>query len=225
MKIVYFNSFAPFSYEENGVMKGILVDALDEALQKRMGLAIIHKGYPWVRAQEMVRNGEADGYVTIPTKERLMYTNASEKSVISSRMTLFAFKKSPLLDKLRKIKTVSELTDFRIGVYLGHGWAKQHLEGNGIHVYWAPNIDNVFLMLLNDRIDATVEIEAVMLYMIKKAGYQNDIIEVPVKLDISSWHLCVGKNSGYNDILPKFDKVIEEMRRDGTLEAIYKKYR
>lgn len=225
MKIVYFNSYAPFSYEENGIMKGILVDVLDEALVKRMKLEISHAGFPWVRAQEMVRNGDADAFVTIPTEQRLFYTTASKESVVAAKVTLFAYAKNPLLSDLMVIKNVDELRKYRVGQYLGHGWAKQNLEDKGIHIYWVPAVDNIFLMLINNRIDLTAEIDITMRYMIKKSGYQNDIIEIPVKLDMSSWHLCVGKTSQFKDILPKFDKAIDDMRRDGTLESIYKKYR
>ncbi len=225
MKIVYYNAYAPFSFEENGIMKGILVDVLDEALNKRMKLIILHEGYPWARAQEKVKSGNADAFVTIPTPERLTYTNASKQAVISAPVYLFTRAGSPKLNDLKKVESIPDLHEFLIGVYIGHGWAKQKLEPAGINLSWAPNIENLFTMVVNDRIDATIDIEPVMLYMIKKLGYSGKIIAVPVKLDHSSWHLCIAKTSSFIDILPKFDKVITDMHYDGSLDAIYKKYR
>jgi hypothetical protein len=36
LKLVYFENYAPFSWKENNQMHGILIDVLNEALQKRI---------------------------------------------------------------------------------------------------------------------------------------------------------------------------------------------
>ncbi|MGL6054852.1 MAG: transporter substrate-binding domain-containing protein, partial [Vibrio metschnikovii] len=58
MTIVYYDSFPPYSFrDEDGNMAGIFIDIADQVLQETMGIPIIHKGYPWARAQRMVELG------------------------------------------------------------------------------------------------------------------------------------------------------------------------
>ncbi len=54
----YFGDWKPYSWVEKGKMQGILIDIAEKALVKRMGLKASHKGYPWARAQELVKSGE-----------------------------------------------------------------------------------------------------------------------------------------------------------------------
>ncbi|MCP4023872.1 MAG: transporter substrate-binding domain-containing protein, partial [Desulfobacteraceae bacterium] len=81
IKIVYFENFAPFSWKENNQMHGILIDVLTEAIQERIKIGLLHEGYPWARAQSMVRTGKADAFVTVPTPERRAYTEISSEPV------------------------------------------------------------------------------------------------------------------------------------------------
>ncbi len=83
LKLVYFQNFEPFSWKsENGEMKGIYIDLMNEALEKRLKIGISHGGYPWARAQKMLKTGRADGFVTFPSQERKRYTRVSREVVI-----------------------------------------------------------------------------------------------------------------------------------------------
>ena len=50
----------PFSYEEEGVYKGILIDLTQEAM-RRLGHGVTFVSYPWPRAVEYVELGLVDG--------------------------------------------------------------------------------------------------------------------------------------------------------------------
>ncbi len=67
----------PFCWEENGVAKGILVDIVNQVLNKRMGIKVNHIMYPWFRAQKMVNDGEADAFLTFPAPHRMNYTHTT----------------------------------------------------------------------------------------------------------------------------------------------------
>jgi len=51
------------------------------------------------------------------------------------------------------------------------------------------------------------------------------IREFKTEISGSSFNLCISNNSQFTKILPEFDKIIQEMQQDGSLEAIYNKYR
>ncbi len=223
MKMVYFNNYAPFSWEEEKQMHGILIDVLNEALQKRMGIHVSHEGYPWARAQMMVKDGSADAFATVPTPERETYTNISNEPVILAKITLFAKKESPKLKDFRKIKSISDLKGIKMGNYTGNGWAKKNLEG--MNIDWASSLDTTLRKLVKGRFDLFVGVSPVALFNIKKLSYKDQITEIPNVIDSVSFNLCIGKNSPFVSILPKFDETMKQMSEDGKLEEIYKKYR
>ncbi len=223
MKMVYFDNFPPYSWLERGEMKGILIDVMDEALQKRMGIAVIHRGYPWERAQNFVKNGEGDAFVTVPTPKRMTYTRVSKEPVVKPSFTMFVNKDSLRIDELRTVEKISDLKKFRLGHYLGSGWAQKNLAG--MDVDWTPNSDTCLMMLGKGRFDVFVDVSQVIRYNIKLLGLQKQITEIPTVLDSSTFNLCIGKQSAYASILPKFDETIRKMGMDGTLQRIYDKYR
>lgn len=68
LKLVYFDDFAPYSWrDEQGRMRGLMIDVMDR-VAAQMGLRVRHEGYPWQRAQKLVRMAQADGFVTIATR-------------------------------------------------------------------------------------------------------------------------------------------------------------
>jgi len=222
LKLVYFENYSPFSWKENNQMYGILIDVLNEALQTRMGIPVKHEGYPWQRAQIMVKRNIADAFATVPTPERKEYTVISNEPVVLATFTMFINKQSSKIEQFKKIKTIDDLKHFELGQYIGSGWAKKKL--SNMKVMWTTKLDSVLKMLLHHRFDIFIDTSQVIRYNIKKMGYQNQIIEIPTILDSAPFSLCIGKKSPYVNILLKFDKTIKEMREDGKLQAIYNKY-
>ena len=224
MVLVYFEDYQPFSWkDENGRMKGLLVDLLIEALQKRMKISVEHRGYPWARAQEMVRFGEADGFCTVPTTERKQYTWISNEPVVNNTVTIFTWKNNPQIGTLKKAKTVEDLKDFRHGQYSGSGWARKNLKG--MNVLWVSSLSQVLEMLAAQRIEIVAESSFVMRHRIKSMQLEDRVLEIPNVVDSNAFNLCIGKKSPYKDILKNFDRVMVKIRRDGTHKNILDKYR
>ena len=223
MKFVYFNNFPPYSWEDDsGQMRGILIDIVNEAIQTRMGVSVSHQGYPWARAQLMVREGAADAYISVPTPERQTYAEISAEPVLLNTVTLFTRTGHPKMDALKQIKTIADLQPFFLLDYVGNGWAEKNLAG--LNIDWCAKFDNVLLKLAKGRGDITAQGAQVTKYTIKKLGLEDQIIEIPVVLDSVSFHLCIGKTSSFVRILPAFDETIKKMKEDGTLQKIFEKY-
>lgn len=222
--VVYFFDYQPFSWiDKDNNMKGILVETLEESLRKKMGFLVVHKGYPWARAQNYVKVGTADAFVTVPTPERKKYTLISKKPVLVATFTLFVNKNHKEIKSLKKVKSIKELKKFKLIHYLGSGWAKKNLKG--MNVAWESSLKYTLKMLsINDKV-VFVDTSQVIRYNIKKYKYTDKIIEVKNILDTTSFNLCVSKKSKHKNILNKFDKVIKQMKKDGALNKIYNKYR
>ncbi|WP_028865947.1 substrate-binding periplasmic protein [Psychromonas aquimarina] len=222
MKINYFDSYPPYSWNEKGVMKGIFVDIAAEALNKRMGIEVVHQGFPWARAQQRVRQLREDAFITVPTTERHEYTLISKETVLPVNFSLLIHKDNTQLKKMQQIKKLSDLEPFRQVSYLGNGWAKQNL--GQMDIYWVANIERVLQLMENNRYDLFVEATYAINSYIDKFDYEGSLLSIPVPFEPVRFHLCVGKNSAYTYLLPEFDAAIRKMREDGTLQKIYQKY-
>lgn len=224
MKMTYFNNFPPFSWAaEDGTMKGILVDVMDEIAGSEMGISLSHEGFPWARAQQMVKEGDADGFVTVPTPSRQEYTNVGKEDVIMSKMVIFVKKGSSKSEEIRAAKGLSDLKELSVIDYVGNGWGDRNLEGFKRHL--APKMDNVFQMLVGDRGDLCITDSVVGWYTLKQLGLQDQVEEMPLILDQVPFVLCVGKGSKLSDITENFDARLRTARETGKLQKIYDKYR
>ncbi len=222
MKLVYYESFRPYSWTEDGETRGLLIDVLSEALEKRMGIALEHRGYPWERAQALVQRGQADGFSTVPTPQRLEYALPSQETVVPVTFSLFILPGNPRSQELRAVRRVAELKGFRIGHYTGSGWAKANLGDMDVH--WVPEMENVLAMVAGGRVDAFADVTLSVRHYVRQMGLAETIEELPTPIDSIDFKLFVGKLSAFRDILPEFDETMRRMREDGTLDTIYLNY-
>lgn len=223
MLIVYFEDYEPFSWrDEQGMMRGVLVDLLGEVLQLKMGVPVKHKGYPWLRAQEMVRFNEADAFCTVPTEARRAYTVISTEPVLVNKVSVFTWRGHPRMEAIRTAKTVADLKEFTHGQYRGSGWAQENLKG--MKVFWAPGLREVLEMLAARRVDVVVESSLVMRYHIGARGLGEKVIEMPHLMDSNAFHLCIGKASIYKLHMSEFDKAMKALRETPDFEHILKRY-
>lgn len=124
---VYYNDYAPFSWSEGGKIRGLYINVVDEIFINRLGISVVYEGYPWKRAQKMVRLGKADGYCTTITPERLTYSAATKEPVIEVNFRIYTTADNPRLDQLEKVKSIQELQGFNLVEYSGSGWAEKNL--------------------------------------------------------------------------------------------------
>ncbi len=224
MKLVYYNDFAPFSWEDSEKqMHGILIDVINEAIQTQMGIHVSHKGYQWARAQKKVRDGEADAFITVPTPTRRKYTKISSEPVIVGKVTIFTSKDNLKMEELKKIRKLSDLKDFKILDYSGNGWAKENF--SDFNVDWYARVDDVLLTLVKEPGDVFVHSSQVANYLINKLGLKEQIIEIPIVLKSIDFNLCVRNDSPYISLITEFDEKLRKMRDDGSLQKIYDKYK
>lgn len=222
IKIVYFENYPPYSWLENGKMRGMLVDMATEAFEKRMGIKVKHEGYPWERAQQMVKNGEADAFITIPTPDRLEYTIASREPVVIATFKPFTWADNPIIPDVSKARKLSDLKKYKHGTYIGAGWARQKL--TGMDVEWFANLDVCLSALKAERFDLIIDSIHVLRYNIKKLGLQKDIVEIPWVVERVPWTLCISKKSDMASSMTEFEKTMKSMRKDGSWRRIINRY-
>lgn len=219
----YFDNYPPLSWKDNIEVKGILVDIMEEIVSNRMGFTIKHGAYPWKRAQLMVKSNKADGFITIPTKERLEYTNINKTPVYIVKFTIFVNNDNQKIKSISGITDLKSLSSYNLVHYLGSGWAKSVL--GDYNVYWTRTLDEALLLLYLNRVDIFIDPSDIVNYNLNKKEYTHKIKEIKRVLDKKNFMLCVGLNSSFNSHLDDFDFHLNEMKKDGTMDKILSNYR
>lgn len=224
---VAYPSFKPFHYmDEGGELKGFFYDIVTEALQVRMGVELVWTDYPWARCQENVKNGSDDAIITVPTPERSEYTATHPNPFYEKALNVFTYRDHHDLSQILEIKKIGDIKKYNFSVitYSGNGWHRKYIEPLGVKTHESSYLGNIWRMLAFKRGDLVIEWPPAAMPDIKKLNLSEKIINTNIVLSSMPFHLLIRKKSDFVTILPAFEKTIEAMKQDGTIQAILDKY-
>jgi len=220
----------PFkSANSEGKPSGVFYDIINSAFG-RMGVPFKYEGYPWKRAQMLVKMKKADALITVPTPERLEYLISNREAIFIAKNKLFTQRDNPNIAQIKSVESLSDLKGLKIIGFSGSGWGKKMLKQ--FEVDWLPNIPSMCKALAAYRGDVILENEIVILHTIKniKNNERNwgltfdHLISFDAPVPPMSFHLLIHKESKFLHLLPKFDETIRAMREDGELDRIIGKW-
>ena len=216
---------------KDGKPAGIFNDILTEAFT-RLAIPLKKSVYPWKRAQSLVKNGEADGMVTVYTKERKDFTVATEV-VWEIGETLFFRRDNPKACKMLKVNSFDDLKELTLVDTQGSGWTMEKYKAHGItNVIWVPSISSAFNMLAKGRADAFImfNLNAYNILSQKKVPgnalsreFQNIVAITPTFAKLP-FRLLIRKSSPFVKNISDINKVLKKMKTDGTYQRIQQKY-
>ncbi|MGH8353445.1 MAG: substrate-binding periplasmic protein [Pseudomonas sp.] len=211
----------PYSYQgDDRRAHGILVEVLEEALVRRMGLRVEHHSYPWNRVQRHIQQGIQDPFITVPTAERLIYSHASAEIVLVVEMRAFVSPASPQYPSLLKIRDLAEFAQFRVCDIYGNGWAKRLYAAKHVYATWFRTNAIAMDQVLHGNCDLTLGAAEVGLEIIRQRKLEGRLTMLPEVFERMNFSLLINKNSPYAGILPTFDRTIRAMRETGALARI-----
>lgn len=226
LRIAY-PTFAPFHYvNEEGKLSGFFYEIITEAVQNRLGIALKWQTCPWARCQQNVKNNLADALLTVPTRQRSIYTQTHVRPFYRKSICLFTYKGHPRRKVIEQLRTISDIKKegFSVITYSQNGWHKKHVASLGIISHETSQLDTVWQMLAGKRGDIVMEWPGSALSDIKRLNLQDRVIYTGVELAAMEFHLLIRKGSPYTALLTQFDTVIQQMVDDGTMEAILTRY-
>lgn len=223
-------AFKPLIYRDTtGEPKGIFYEVLSEAF-KRMHIPLQNQLYPWSRAQKIVKEGNADGMVTVYTKARQKFFQATDPIVTVEEHVLTS-KYNPKLNKILTVHSVEDLKQFILVDTTGAGWSKEHLKN--MHVIWVPTSQSALRMIATNRADIYLLSNFSAPYLIQEQIDKKDPLQEQLKTIVMGYYpittmkyqLLIRKDSPYVSIIEEFNKVLHQMHKDGTYKKIIQQYK
>lgn len=221
LKIVGEENYAPISFEQNGEVKGISPDIIREAF-KRIGYDASLQVLPWKRAQEMVKNGDADALFS-------PYKNAEREQI-------YSFPSVPLMEEqnvfmVRKdseIKfdgDVTKLSKYTIGTVDGYIAFKEYVDKGQAKVDYSGNMEQAIDKMLNNRgVDLVYNTNYIMYDTLKKMGKLDQVKELKPAVVVNPSYLAFTKKRDFSELIQKFEKALTDMKADGTYQGIIDRY-
>jgi polar amino acid transport system substrate-binding protein len=222
IRLVFAIELAPLSFEEGSKTRGILIDIAHEVFSVRLGHRVEAALYPWERAQKMVRAGEADGFITIATKERTAYANCGRIPVLRAGLHPIVRPDSPRRSEVEAAQSLADLKRFSIVSYFGNGWAKQNLAD--FDVFYAPDFRSSLHGLAQGRGDLAFGTTTSGSHYLQQKELAGKLVMLPLVVDTFEYVLCLGKKSPHAAKLQEFERVLEVMRIDGGYAPIMQDY-
>ncbi len=201
--------------------KGISIEIVTAAFATQ-GYTLEHKIMPWARAEDGVKKGKID---VLPntwfTDKRTSYLAYSKP--YASNEVKFIKKKGDAFE----YTGLESLSGKKIGIMLGYGYSDDFMNSKDFKREAVSDFVKNIKKLVNDRIDLSLEDEIVAKNLIsKKDPTLLDKIEFTKNfLSSNALHVTCGlANPRHEEIINAFNKGLEEITSNGTLEKILKSY-
>lgn len=224
VRLVFAEFLTPLSFAEDGRPRGILIDVASGIIAGELGRKVEVALYPWERAQQLVRRGEADGFITISTPARREYANCGSVPVVEASLHPLVRKDDPKRAEITKVDHLGGLRPFSIITYLGNGWAREHLEKAGFDVFFAPDYVAHLKGLAHGRGDLALVTGLSGAYYLKSLNLGEQLVMLPPVIDTFRYVLCLGKQSPHVGLLPAFEAALGRKRTDGSYAAVLESY-
>ncbi len=226
----YMSDAEPINWEENGVAKGVEVEIVNYILGK-LGINVVHKFYPWKRAQLNVENGEADAMMTTPTTARFKYAVFGKENVLPNYWNLFIKKGNIKIAKaIKGMSKLEDLKPFELVDFIGNGWANAFMKSqNGYNIRKVARLGQLPTMLAASRCDLIINSSSWINWWAQKKGVQHQIEEHDIDWPMTRFHFVfmVSRKSSWIDkgLIKAMDEEIKKMKKSGAWHKILKKYK
>jgi polar amino acid transport system substrate-binding protein len=216
--------YPPFMFIENKQAKGINVEIVDEIF-KRIDAPHEIDFYTVTRCLKMIENYEADGMFSLKkTKEREKTMTFTSIPIVVQDYVFFK-KKNTNFNFDGSIDSIKNLS---IGVVQDTSYGPKFNENvkNGAlkKIDSAISFELVMKKLMGDRTDIAIFSRVIGEALIKKMGYEGEIIQTGPPIEIVSSYFAFSNNSKNAVLVKLFDAELVKMKNDGTLKSIINYY-
>ncbi|MBU4438087.1 MAG: transporter substrate-binding domain-containing protein [Acetobacterium sp.] len=196
-----------------------------EAVLKESGLENEIAFYPWARASEMVKNGEA--WASFPygyTKELAQSYDYSDAIIQSPHKFYYLKSNEKLAREGVGFTKISDFTNYTFGGANDYWYGdKTTIENSGVTAEWASDTDALLKMLHAGRIDFLIEDQQVADAAIARL-FPDDIdafATLPNSATQQDYYLIISKNYPNSQFYrEKFNAALQTLKNNGTIDRI-----
>lgn len=216
------SEFPPYIYKKQKRIKGFNVEILN-AIFKRMHIKVEYRIVPWARGVNMLKEGEVDAmFPFFKTKQREHFTEYSA-SFTSEPIAMFVLKDSPIT-YTGDLKTLSAYKFGRVRGFSSGAFFDEALKENIIQVEDASTSTSNLKKLFRKRFDILVENQFLVLHELKKENQLQELKQLHPILSNTKAYLGFSKKRNHTQLIVKFNKVLKEIKEDGTYDKIINNY-
>jgi polar amino acid transport system substrate-binding protein len=209
------NANPPFMYQQDGQPMGIYPRML-RAIFDRLGEPLNIQAMPWKRALLRGASGELGIGGIYKNAERLEVFDYSEP-IFEERLLLYVHRDRPF-----PFQRTEDLHGKRIGVIRGWSYTEEFdraVRTGQIEAQEGSSDESNLRKLASGRLDAVIAIELAGQRLLEHPGLEQ-LEALPQPLSINPTYLVFAKQAGQQELLRRFDQVLQDMRRDGSLQRL-----
>lgn len=196
------------------------------AVLKKMNVPINNriKQYPWVRADKMVREGDADLlYTAANSEEREKETHYVYEPLIESSWSFFIRKED---EGKIKYDSFEDLKGHKIGVVRGYAYTPEFWDYiKKENSFEEVNVDELNIKkLIGKRFNIIIMDYVNGLSLLKNMGLTDKIVVLPKPLKRISLYAVFSKKTIDKDFVDKFTAELKAFKATQDYKTIYEKY-
>ena len=210
------NSYPPYMFESKGKAEGLYTRLLDEVF-KKMNMDLKLEPKPWARVMRLAKRGKWGVGGIYKNSERMKIFDYS-KPIYQEELLLFVKKSS-------KVK-FSSLKDLKGKVLaLMRGWSygtdfDQEKKKKSFRVIETSNGVQSFTLLLKGRADGVVMDSVSAKMILEKNKWVTKVEEKATPVARNAAYIAFHKSTKKNDLIKKFNKALEEIKKEGSYNKI-----
>lgn len=217
-----YDPYPPYTLGTGGIPSGGLkVDLLEAVTERIDGVEAVTVLLPWQRCLKQAKSGEADGILPLfRSPEREAFLAFTEETFQQTNTFWYNRDRFPRgLDWGEGYTGVSHL---RLGMVNG-SVIDQEMEaafGSRNRIVRGGDVAGLMQMLLFDRLDLIAIDDAVGRYHVGLNGWMDRIASAETPISSRYSHFGLSRASGADAYVEEFNRVIAELRAEGTINWI-----
>jgi len=214
----------PFTPNTYGQTQEGLSYILMKEIFSQMNIEVNLELLPQKRMLLYLKSGRKDAVTVISkNKKRAEYLQFSE-SIVQKKGYIYYLKKRHPSFNWEKYE---DLKGLKIGVVAGHNLGKDFNAAvlkHELDIKPVSQSKQNFDKLIEQKIDVLLSIEPTANHFLKKVAYKDKIGQASKQYYSKYYYIGFSKKSNAKRLIPQVNKVIQQMKNEGTLKKILSEY-
>ena len=211
-----FSDYPPFKYKEDGEYKGIDVLLMND-IAESLDVKIVYYDCPFKRCLELMRSGRIDFMTAIGMRDdRKDYVDFIFPPYNEKNAKVLYFKKGSKV----KIDTFEDMYKYSIGIKNGVSYFPRFDEDKKIDKQVVNEAEMNLRKLEQNRIDAAMNTEIQMDYLILKHGYEGAFEKSTYRDESGMDYIGISKKSKFAARKKEIESIVDGMVKNGHTKAV-----